>query len=342
MLKFLSSLFAGVQIREKGPDEMFLEAAIERVIDGTDHRLRGLNGYQQRLRSAVETAVVHIIRLVDSFPAATEISRRTYGADPRLRAFFASAGDLQAKIAGSKTVIDFLKTYGTEPPDEIFGVLSMEWEKRNVLGMELHGDVVQRDVPQVVVNFFHHHYLAPAASEAESRWQTKVRGFDYLIQQALIAIVATRSKRAELVSQHQLLQRKLDALQQGGWGLEGIQLKVEHATPGLTALENEILAVETELGKIGAQPEELEQSLQQIIDIFGNAEQWLTLRKVHLTLTDMSVMTEDALDAGANVLQLDELFSPAGISRILLLGRFPRAELPLQLDFLKEVERYLG
>ena len=342
MLRFLSSLFAGSQPHGKGPDEALIKAAIERVIDGTDRRLRGLGNYHKRLRAAVEIAVVHITALGDSLPEATEISRRTYGTDPRLRAFFASAEDLQTKVGGSKAVVDLLKAHSGEPPDEIFGLLSMEWEQRNVLGMDLRGDIVQRDVPQVVVNFFHHRYLAPAATESENRWQTKVRGFDFLIQQALEAIAATRSKRTELEQQRALLQRKLDAMKRGNWGLEGMLAEAEHETPDLASLEEEIEAVEGDLGKLGAKPEELEQSIQQIIEIFGNASQWLDLRRTRLSLNDMSVITADASTGSDGQLELDELFSSAaGGSRILLPGRFPRTDLPAQPDFFKEAQRYL-
>jgi hypothetical protein len=343
MLQFLSALFAGSQPQSKGLDEALLKAAIERVVDGTDRRLRGLGNYHKRLRAAVETAVVHIIGLVDSLPEASEISCRAYGTDPRLRAFFASAEDLREKVGGSKAVVDFFRTHGAEPPEEIFGLLSMEWEQRNVLGMDLHGDVVQRDVAQVVVNFFHHRYLAPAATEAENRWQAKLRGFDYLIQRALEAIVATRSKRSELEQERGLLQRKLAAMKRGNWGLEGMLAEAEHETPDLAALEGEIEAVESELGKLGARPEELEQNFQHIIDIFGNASQSLDLRKTRLSLSNMSVMTAGASTPGASQLELDELFSSAaGGSRILLPGRIPRADLPPQPDFLKEAQRYLG
>jgi len=342
MLHFLSSLFSTSQPDANRPDAALLKAAIERVVDGTDRRLRGLGNYEKRLRDAVASAVVHIVTLVDSLPEAAEISRRAYGTDARLRAFFSSAEDLQAKVGGSKAVVDFLRTHGAEPPEEIFGLLSMEWQQRNVLGMDLHGDIVQRDVPQVVVNFFHHRYFGPAATEAESRWQTKVRGFDYLIQKALEAIVATRSRRTELESQRGLLQRKLVAMKQGNWGLEGMLAEAEHETPDLAALEGQIEAVENELDEIGARPEELEQNVQHINDTFANAAQWLDLRKTRLGLSSMSVMTTDVATPGANQLELDELFSSAGETRVLLPGRFPRGDLPAQPDFLKEAQRYLG
>ena len=342
MLQFLSSLFANPQERAEGPDEALLKAAIDRVVDGTDRRLRGFGGYRKRLRPAVEAAVVHVLDLVDGLPEATEISRSAYGTDPRLRAFFASADDLQAKVGGSKAVADLLKSLSGEAPEQIFGVLTMEWEQRNVLGMDLRGDIVQREVPQVVVNFFHHRYFGPAATEAESRWQAKVRVFDYLIEKALENVVATRGKRTELEYQQRLLQRKLAAMKQGNWGLETMLAEAEHGNPDLAALEAEIDSVETELGGLGARPNELEQNFQHIIDTLGRPSDCIAARKTSIGLNSMSIKTEDASTPGASQLELDELFTASGDTRIVLPGWFPRKDLPEQQDFLKEAQRYLG
>jgi hypothetical protein len=342
MLHFLSSLFSTSQPDTNRPDAALLKAAIERVIDGTDRRLRGLGNYQKRLGSAVEAAVVHVLALVDSLPEATEISRRAYGSDARLRAFFASADDLQAKIGGSKAVVDFLKTVKGTPPEQIFGVLTMEWEQRNVLGMDLHGDIVQRDVPQVVVNFFHHRYFGPAATEAESRWQAKVRVFDYLVEKALENIVATRGKRTELEYQRGLLQRKLTAMKQGNWGLGSMLADAEHETPDLATLEADIDKVESELGELGARPNELEQNFQYIIDTLGHPADCIDVRKASMGLSSMSVKTDNASTPGARQLEFNELFTSSGETRIVLPGYFPRHDLPAQPDFLKEAQRYLG
>jgi hypothetical protein len=342
MLRFLSSLFTKPQADGAGPDEALLAAAIERVVDGTDRRLRGLGNYRKRLREAVEAAVVHILALVDRLPVATEISRAAYSTDPRLRAFFVSADDLQTKVGGSKSITDFLRTRKGDAPEEIFGVLSMEWEQRNVLGMQMRGDIIQRDVPQVVVNFFNHRYFGPAASEQENRWQGKVRLFDFLIEQALERIVATRGKRAELERERGLLQRKLAAMKQGNWGLEPMLADAEHATPDLDELEARIDDIEKELLDLGARPAELDQSIQFIIDTLGHPADVIDLRETTLTLNAMSVKSPDASAAGATRLELSELFSQDGGSRILLAGRFPGRDLPARPDFLKEAQRYLG
>jgi|GEM_PF-2548571 len=56
--------------------------------------------------------------------------------DPRLRASFVSAEHLQEVLGGIKTVKDYLQGVSGPLPDAIFGLLSMAWKERTVLGTE--------------------------------------------------------------------------------------------------------------------------------------------------------------------------------------------------------------
>jgi hypothetical protein len=98
MLHFLSSLFKPTGDGAGVPDKALIEAATERAIDGTDPCLRALGNYRNRLREPVECTVQHIIALADELPPAVEISRRGYGTDSRLRAFFVKNCEVEAAI----------------------------------------------------------------------------------------------------------------------------------------------------------------------------------------------------------------------------------------------------
>ena len=266
MLHFLSSLFATSSRRDDPVDKALLEHATERVLEGSDPRLRALPGYRKRLRAPVETAVRHVIDLVGRLPEPAEISRQAFRNDPRLRAFFVSPEHLQETMAGCPMMSDYLRGANPAAGDVIFGLLSMTRSEKNILGMDLQGDTLQRDVAQVAVNFSDHRYLGPSGDETETRRELMRRGFDFLIERALESIIATRSKQAELDQQRQLLQRKLRAMEAGNWGLEAAFAPSEAGGGAdLVALEAEIQAVENELLTLGSKPHALEHSLEQNI-----------------------------------------------------------------------------
>jgi hypothetical protein len=341
MLHFLSSVFSGRRSEDSGPDKALIDRAIERVVDGTDPRLRGLGNYRKRLRAAVETAVVYVIELVDAMPEPAEISRQAYGTDPRLRAFFVSPAHLQEVIGNSRPVTDFLRAVNGPLPDMIFGMLSMEWKEKQVLGIELVGDILRRDVPQVAVSFYNHRFVGPGASLEETSRQLKLRVFDYLVGEALKRVVTARGKRSELEQQQRLLKHKMSAMKAGDWGLEGMLSEHEAEPVNHAALESEIADIEAQLLELGTAATNLEAVFEAVDAILGSPAEWISSHEITLDL-DASLIKADASSSRTTrELKLSEIYSCEGARRIVLPGWFPRQDLPERENFLQKAERYL-
>jgi len=342
MLHFLSSLFKPSGNGAGVLDKALIEAATERAIDSTDPRLRALGTYRKRLREPVEQAARHIIALVDDLPPAVEISRRAYGSDPRLRAFFVSAEHLQEVLGGMKTVRDFLQGVSAPLPDAIFGLLTLTWKERTVLGTEQRGEIARRDVKQQAVSFFDHRFVSTAASEADARWEMKKRGYDYLLKVALERILATRGKRQDLKRERQLLNKKLEAMKAGDWGLEGMFAQDGAEAKNPAELEEQIEAVGRELLEIGSDSESLQRSLDELAQVLEQPAHWLARRALTMRLNYMGIRVEEDSTETSSRLDLIEIYSTGGMHRILLPGYIPRTELPERPDFFKQAQRYLG
>ncbi|MBT8429791.1 MAG: hypothetical protein KJN79_07745 [Gammaproteobacteria bacterium] len=342
MLSFLSSLFSSVDRPSEGPDRSLIEAAIERVVDATDPRLRMFSNYQKRLYPGVQRSVAHVQGLIDSLPEPVEISRRAFGSDPRLRAFFASPARMQEAIGSAPTLVDFLASRKGPYPDHIFGLLASQMKERQALGMQLNGDQVRRDVLQEVVSFSDHRFFGAAGSEEESRGEMKKAAFDYLAELALKRILGMEEKRSELEQQRRLLQRKLDAMRKGNWGMEPVLSNAGDEHPDHRSLGERIEAVEDELMALPCSQASLEQRFECINAILEQPEDGVSLRPIQLRIDAMSVKVQDSADESYEPLQLIEMLSSSGERRIMLFGYFPRDELPPERDFFKEAGRYLG
>ena len=341
MFHFLSSLFSTTTERLPGVDDQLIEAATDRVIEGTDKRLQAIGGYRRQLREPVEKAVVHVINLVAALPSPVEISRRTFSSDPRLRAFFASFEHMQEKIGSATTVETYLEQAPVDANGRLYGLLSMQWEEKNRLGMVLQDDRIQRDVQQVVVNFLNHNFLGPAASPDEATLNIKKRSFDFMIEIALERIVAERTRYAELEQQRRLLNRKLKAMKAGNWGLEEMLRPETSGVTDFSWLETEINDVERELAEMGARHEVLDKNLQIIKDTLDSPEELLALRDVELELDSMNIRAASSTAAKMHKLGLIEAYSGIGATRILMPGWFPINELPSGRESIADAMRYL-
>lgn len=341
MLRFLSSLFTKTAERAGGPDETLIARAIERVVAGTDQRIRAIGAYRKRLRQPVEQAIIYVISLVDALPSPVEINPRLFGEDPRLRAFFVSANHMHEVFRGFKTIRNYLSDLAGPAPEKVFGLLSMVMEERNVLGVELVGDILRRDVKQVTVNFSNHRYLGPGSNESDTRRELKKRAFDYLIEKALERITVERNKRKELGRQQLLLKQKLRTMKAGNWGLDVMLTDHEQPYPDVAALESKIEAIDRELGQFNTDNLAIEESLACVIDTLSHPAACLASREFSLHLNAMGIKVQDLSAKPSKEIVLNEIFSGTGERRIILLGYIARTDIPESSDLWREGHRYL-
>jgi hypothetical protein len=240
-----------------------------------------------------------------------------------------------------KTLRDYLQGVSDPLPETIFGLLTLTWKERTVLGTEQHGEILRRDVKQQAVSFFDYRFVSAAASEADARWEMKKRGYDYLLEVALKKIIATRGKRQDLKREQQLLNKKLEAMKAGNWGLEGMFANDAAETLEPAVLESQIDAVGKELLEVGSDTESLQRSLDELAGVLGQPAHWLSRRELSMRLNYMGIRVEENPGEASNLLDLLELYSASGESRIVLPGYIPRTDLPERTDFFKAAQRYL-
>ena len=335
MLKLFQSIFGGGEARGEYPESL-IEAAIERAVDGTDPRLRHLPRYQKLLRASVIHAMDHVIALVDDLPAPQPADRTDYDGDLRLRTLFTSAKRMSELFANDMAMRKY-RAGSSEGGGKVTALLLAERIEKHVMGMELNGEMLRRDVAQTVMDFRGHRLVDPAVSEDETRRQLKRRAFDHLLSLALQRIAEVESERAGLGHQRALLQRKLAALQQGGWGFDAM----DTAPPQPAALQAELAETERQLAAIGAAENTLHAHLDITANLLMEAERQLWGEALELRLDRMNVQRE-AQDAEARLIGLQELHNARDRRMVTLLIVLNPDELPQPDDFLTAAQRLLG
>lgn len=144
-----------------------LSESLEFVVDETLPAFRALGNYRQRLRPALIKSLSHIDTLVEQVPEAFVCSHSTYLADPRVSTFFVNPRHLGEVFSASEQ----MRSLFLERPDiqESWGLLCMRHERRQRFGVDLVNDQVVKDVPQEVVNFTDHEFLAPGPKPDDAR-----------------------------------------------------------------------------------------------------------------------------------------------------------------------------
>lgn len=329
MLNFVSRLFRSWVSPDLEPEAALIDSAIERVVDGTDRRLRALGSYHKRLREPVASSVAYVHALVDGFRDANKISGSAFGRDPTVRALFSSVEQMRAVLGRSCGLRDFLSA-GHVAVDELYALLVMDREERTVFGTELDGDTVRRDVIQNAVNFSRQRFLGVRATEHESRIELKKRAFDYLIERALESLTDERLKREEMVQQRRLLRRKLEAMRAGRWGLAPLERDDESRGSDGADLEEKIEAID------------LDDSLERMSSVLRAAGDYLGVRDLRLHIDYRGLCVPESAATPDSDVELIELFAASGLCRTVLFVRVPVREIPERSDPLRKAAHYLA
>jgi hypothetical protein len=315
------------QQREANPEATDVIGTVERVVDGTDGRIRLVSGYRNKLQDVIRSSLAFADELVEQIPGGIEVNRHTFVTDPYVNAYFANVSDMRAIFSHSSEIRDFMEGYGDNDATECCALLCMQMSEKTVLGMELSGDVLKKDVRQVAVNFSDHRIYSPAPREPETRRGLKQCLFDGLVTNALERISRMRLKNYQLNSELQVLrarQRRQQAARQKSPDAT-LSAEYEDTCRQLEKLEAEFS--KTPLATPQA-------TLDQVITVFKNPEDFVRLRKFSLRLNKMGILLGDEPGQPCNDIDLTEVTIGGGAPRIVTLARFPKSEIqpPLELS----------
>jgi len=338
---FLRSIFA-TPSEPSGFDKHLIEAAIERVIDGTDPRFRALSHYQRRLWEPVEHAVDFVVRFVNRLPPAIAADREGYMNDPRLRALFASPDHLREALSFGDAMREYLRQHPGPLPEDLYGAIGARRAEKNVLGLELDGELVRREVAQVVVNFSNHRVPIVADTERDTRRELMKRGFDYLIGVALQQLSSARTARTQLErQQQQLLREKAGCLRAARLDLGSLGEADGAEAVDLAAIEQQLAGVEAKLQALRADSATLENRLAGVATTFAEPEKYLQLEQISLSLDSMNTKLRPDASGVVSTPTFNEILLAEDRRVTALFVRIPSAELLPPPDFLAEASRVL-
>jgi len=343
MRYFLDNKFSGLRdaihrnrqekdLRRSRTAEVF--NTVENVVDGTDSKIRLIPGYKKKLQNIIQSSLEFADDLVDQIPEAIEVSGRTFASDPYVNAFFANVTDLQSIVCHSSEIHDYMEDSHDNAHDDngsCCALLCMKRTEKTVMGMELSGSMLKRDVLQVAVSFSDHRIYSPTPSESETREGLKTCLFQGLVTNALERIVKLQLASHRLQSQRQMLQARLRRYRQKA-------REVEQDTRTGSKIAHAIEETSQELGKTEEQMLHTplltpQVALEQVTDVFSKPDDFIRISKFPLSLNKMGIKVSDNSPQPVNKLNLTEVIIGNELPRVVTLATFPRKELAPRMVF---------
>ncbi len=277
----------------------FVKAAIQHTVESTDPWLRALSGYKRKLRPAVVRAMSYVESLVDEMPPAIVIDSNCHITDPRLRQFFTSTSDMWKVLRNCIT--SSLRGDQEWSAPWFYALLTMQKQERAVLGAEVVGDIVLRDLLHHTVSFDCHQLMDLSDSEDETRRKLKKRAYDHLLSLALGQITIANFEKDKLQQCRALMQSKLNLLQRTG---RGFQQAAAAGQADIDEIKELVGDIDAKLLELGGDDRMLEAHLDIVAGVLGRPAEHLWVRKETLIIDRMGIRRNEPAD-GAQEVSLD-------------------------------------
>ncbi|MET0103516.1 MAG: hypothetical protein ABW072_00040 [Sedimenticola sp.] len=282
-----------------------IECALDRVIEGTDAKIRLVPAYKRKLWRAIESSVSYADHLVDHLPEAIYVDKNSFSSNPYINAFFVNPQDMLQAVIHSSELKEFFSEPENRNLDECHAFLCMQKIEKNILGSELVGDQVVRDVPQTSVSFTDHRLYSPATTEEQIRLDMRCCFFEGLITNALAEIMECRAQRHHLEAQHRRL-----------------MVKARNHTD--EALRKELAETERQLDELGYITPQV--CLEKVLDVFSKPERFIKLQQISMAIDKVGIKVEGDSNRPSNQLELTEVTINSRNPRIVVLTRIKRED----------------
>lgn len=322
---FFDWLFSNGESTESGER---LKAAVDRVIAGTDPRLKAISGARERLAPAVEQALAYAHDIISRIPAGVELTPENWSASPLLKSFFTRPADIAETLSRSQDLRNFLKSNDAAGIDPLFAVVAATRVERTVLGSAMEGDILRQDVAQKTVSFSDFRIAGFSRSEADVRRVLEDFVLEQLVLTALRDVASNKQRSDQLGAYRQLLLTRLRLLEQSGAGGNAMLDTAAHESTDVGRLRSQLAANEAELNELKPANVGLESYLDPVIEALHNAEAIIRPKVVSLRLNAMNIIVgPEVIDASEITLVEFSTINPDRPRRVGFLVSFPRSSI---------------
>ena len=177
------NLFSAVAdfLKPNPPIDPALDKALDKVAEMVDPLLRMAPNFEKQLAFPLQHALGYCDGLLASLPGPIDINRQAFANDPLVHALFATAEDIDQMLGRSQAVRDFLAEPCSSESDHFYALFAARRQHKKQLGMEQQGDIIQNDVPQLVLYFCDQTLVKPSCQLETTCEKLRCRGLESLL-----------------------------------------------------------------------------------------------------------------------------------------------------------------
>ena len=318
---FVAGILGLAKSDESDSAEKDLLAAVEHVAGKVDPKVRWASNYRQRLKPAVRRTLQYADELVEKIPGPYPIHPEAWDKDPLVHSLFTSPRQVERRFYADPEIRKFFQHSRT---DQGYAVLTTTKQEKTVFGTKRRGKLLERDVPQISVEFTDHRVLLATAGEAELRRELTEELLTYLAGQALEEILALKSWHQELVQEREILDMQLKIRKSGNRGIRLLQNEDE--VMQMLAAENVLADLHQKIREVRRQLDEPGDYVEHVVKVLLHPETYLSVDRETLRLNEMGMKIEAESTVPVNEFTLGQVKLKNGHRRWAALVRCSRTD----------------
>lgn len=277
-------LFGQLFGHDRKKDTPWLLSGIERAVCAVEPLLKQTRGYHGSYRKPVTTALEYAHSLAASIPGPVVVNRESYAKDAFVHALFPSVDFVMDTFCASRALQDYYREFPAT--DELYALMGMRRFEKTMVGVELSGQVIQRDVVQKVVYFTSHTIENPAPTEKQARDQAALGFYDSLVGKVKKRIATRKQDRQSQLQEKDSLIARLRA--DDAQARPALEEELSRMMAGIQSTTSSL---------------ELRNYMEDFEAVLLNPEQHLSLNQTPIILDSMGIRREsdDASQEGAVV-----------------------------------------
>lgn len=323
MLHLFKSVFGASSEKPARHDGEIIDWATEKLVDGTDTRLRLVGGYKRKLRDSVERSVTFVDEIVDSLPSPLVVDPREFTTNHEIRTWFGSIQTLREAFSLSLPVREFAAQTENASLTHLFAGMRASIDEKTVFVSEQRGDTIQRDVSRTAFSFTGHSIVAPTATEEALRLSVKERAYMNLVERSLAHLVSIKHRKSDLEKQRTLLRSKLRTLESRQLGMQPFADATSKEPADAAALETRLDEIEAQLGQTSASIATLDQHLARVIEVMSAPESQIRVTPASIRVTQMGIVATDDSTETPDEVEYTRVESPGLREFAVRLVTFP-------------------
>lgn len=301
--------------------------ALERIGELVDPLLRSASGFERELAPAVEHVLGYCEGLIAGLPGPIDINRQSFSGDPLVHALFATADDIDQMLGHSQAVRDFLEEPQCWESEYFYALFAARRQQKKQLGIVRQGDMIQSEVPQLVIYFCDQTLVEPHCNLEVTLENLRAKGLESLLSTFHDHVESLRSEREGLRADVSMQRAHLTVLRGKSPGPE-FQTHTRH----LAELDAQLREKAASL-----MPDQL---LAALVDYLREPEAWLGLSPVSVTVDRLGIVSDQPSDdINLHTLKFSEFRGRDKRNYMAMLARIRRDEAQAAVDLVQDQRR---